>query len=608
MKFIFLFLLVLSSSTVVDAQQSKWSNEQFSSLIDSIVANTMEEYNVPGTSYAIVKNNEVIHLGVKGFANIESRELIKPDTKFMFGSIAKLFTTLAVLQLYEEGKVELDVDINNYLKAFQLPYQVTLRQLLTHTAGLEESIFDRVKLAPDEFLPLEEYLKWHIPEQILIPGEAPAYSNHGMALAGLVVQNVSGLPFEEFIRKRIFIPLGMTNSSFKLDDNSKENMAVPYPMVNGNIETAKLEYVQTIPASMLISTPEDMTRFMMFLLNNDKLVKSETLSLMLKTQYSPHPKLWGRAFGFFERNYRGKHVLEHGGSRNGFYGQISIIPEDSIGVFVITNGGRSSFRNTTIFNFLGSIYPKIGRGKNFTDNEINLSDYTGTYLSNRRVESNFGKLILQTAYVEKIKVEVSASNSLFLLGSTFQAEAEDQFDISGDSTTSFPIAFSRNKNGTVNALLLSGRSDSFRMMQWFEHELIGVVTFIVALLLFLVLIILQARRLVKGKNSIQLKRDIRSASTFRLIFCVTNFTFLSLLIGIIIFKGESLQYNVPDILYPVFSLPIIGIFALVIMIYFMSKTWHEIPKKIKIGYVLLILFSLIYIWQLHFWNFIGFQF
>lgn len=595
-----LFLVLLSIySFLLKSQNDILSNECLASLIDSIVFNNMEKYQVPGVGYAVVKNDQILQIGSKGQANIEKSIPVQFNTKFMLGSIAKLFTTVAVLQLYEEGKVKLNVDINAYLSGFKLPYEVTLRQLLTHTAGLEESVFDRVKLSKAQVLPLGDYLRTHLPEQILPPGKYAAYSNHGMALVGLVIQEVSGLRFEDFVQQRVFSPLNMNNSSFYLNEESKQSLATSYRLKKGNLWPTQLEYVQTVPASMLISTATDMAKFMVFMIqeNNSVILEPETIRLMKSEQFSHHSKLWGRGLGFFRRDYRGVQMIEHGGSRNGYYGQLTFVEKDSIGIFVVYNGVKSNFRNKVTFDFFGSIYPKIERKINFNEERVNLSEYEGTYISNRRSESDFGRLILQSTFVEKIEVEIENSQSLSVLGSMYSLESKDQFDISNSPTSSFPIAFGRNELGSIDSLFLPGRSDSFHIMKWYEHELIGLITFALSFLVFLAVTILG---LVKGL--------LNNFFRYRFIYSFFNFSFLLSFIIMLTVSGESLQYEIPEVMYLIFALPIIGVLFLGPSIFHFIRNWKGLSSMNKIMNLMFLIGSLIYSWQLHYWNFLGFNF
>lgn len=591
-------------------KKSITSNRYLTHLIDSIVTSNMEKYNVPGVSYAIVKNNEIVYLGSQGFANIEKQKKVTHKTQFMLGSIAKLFTTIAVLQLYEDGRLDLDEDINTYIKAFQIPYKVTLRQLLTHTGGLEESTLDRVKLSSEEVSSLESYLKNHLPEQILEPWIYPAYSNHGMALAGLVVQEVSKLRFEDYIQKHIFTPIGMINSTFLLDSKKIVNLAVPYNLKDKKLTPLAYEYVETAPSAMLISTSEDMAKFMQFQLNpqRSKILKPATLQLMQQRQFTAHKKLWGRGFGFFERKYRGVDLLEHGGSRAGFYGQFSIVPKDTLGIFIISNGGSSRFRTRVTFDFLKKIYPKKKADKKFTQEDIKGSEYKGIYLSNRRTVSDFSKLILQATFVEKIKVKTLDSKTLSVLGSNYQMESPDQFNISNDSLSNFPIAFGRDKKGRVDALFLPGRSDSLRKMKWYEHEELAYVIFAIGFIVFLVISI---RSLIKFKNksiTFQLKKGLYALPAYRFLYSILSSIFMLVLICLLLIVGETLQYRIPNAFYLVFSISTMSIPILIIAVLLLFKQWKNLNFKSKIYNSLFIILAVSFSLELFLWNLIGFNF
>src|SRR5690606_35310692 len=139
-------------------------------------------------------------------------------TLFRPGSVSKLFTWTAVMQLVEQGKLDLDADINQYID-FEIPLYdgilVTLRQVMTHSAGFEEQFRALITADPAAITPLGEALKYWVPERIHAPGTTPAYSNYATALAGHVVERVSGESFDDYIERHIFQPLGMSNSSFR---------------------------------------------------------------------------------------------------------------------------------------------------------------------------------------------------------------------------------------------------------------------------------------------------------------------------------------------------------------------------------------------------------
>jgi CubicO group peptidase (beta-lactamase class C family) len=187
-------------------------------FLDGLVPMQLQREDIAGAVVVVVKDGKVLVSKGYGFTDVKKRTPVSPDaTLFRPGSISKTFTWTAVMQLVEQGKLDLDRDINEYLD-FQVPHTfgrpVTLRNLMTHTAGFEEVIKDLAVDRADDLPSLQAFIKAHQPNQIYAPGTIPAYSNYGADLAGYIVQRVSGLPFEQYLQQNIFGPLGMTRATF----------------------------------------------------------------------------------------------------------------------------------------------------------------------------------------------------------------------------------------------------------------------------------------------------------------------------------------------------------------------------------------------------------
>ena len=175
--------------------------------------------DIAGAVVVVVKDGAVLVQKGYGHADVEARTPVDPAaTLFRPGSVSKLFTWTAVMQLVEQGKLDLDADVNQYLD-FEIPARdgtpVTLRQAMTHTTGFEEQIRALITADPDEITPLGDALKYWVPERIHVPGATPAYSNYATALAGYIVERVSGESFDDYIERHSFQPLGMDRSSFR---------------------------------------------------------------------------------------------------------------------------------------------------------------------------------------------------------------------------------------------------------------------------------------------------------------------------------------------------------------------------------------------------------
>ncbi|MBS3961606.1 MAG: beta-lactamase family protein, partial [Sandarakinorhabdus sp.] len=187
--------------------------------LDGFMPYALQRGHIPGAVVVVVRGDGPLLAKGYGYADVAARKPVDPDaTMFRPGSVSKLVTWTAVMQQVEAGKLDLDNDVNAYLDFTVPPYEgkpITLRQIMTHTAGFEESIRYLITSNPDALMPLGDLMKRALPAQVAAPGSTPAYSNYATALAGYIVQRVSGLPLESYFEERIFEPIGMTRSTFR---------------------------------------------------------------------------------------------------------------------------------------------------------------------------------------------------------------------------------------------------------------------------------------------------------------------------------------------------------------------------------------------------------
>ncbi|MEZ5347558.1 MAG: serine hydrolase domain-containing protein, partial [Pyrinomonadaceae bacterium] len=228
-------------------------------FLDGIMPQQLATNDIAGATISVVKDGEILFAKGYGYSDVENKKPVLPnETMFRPGSISKLFTWTAVMQLVEQGKLDLNKDVNEYLD-FKIPEAygkpITLKDILTHTPGFEEQIKDLFTFDKKPF-DLGEYVKTHIPRRIFPPGTTPAYSNYGTTLAGYIVQRVSGQPFNQYIEEHIFKPLEMKNSTFvqPLPSGLAPKMSKGYLLGSG--EAQKFEVVNAYPAGSLSSTAE----------------------------------------------------------------------------------------------------------------------------------------------------------------------------------------------------------------------------------------------------------------------------------------------------------------------------------------------------------------
>ena len=205
---------------LAEANQAGFTDlDGLETFLDEFFNKNMAELNIPGAAVAVVKDGEILFSEGYGFADLEQQIPVDPAQTIMrVGSVSKLFTATAAMQLVEQGLIDLDKDVNSYLTALQisdeLSQPVTLDQLLTHTAGFEDRVIGTSTLSPDEVLPLGEHLGDSIPKRVLEPGSVHSYSNFGFGLTGQLIEEISGMPFTQYVEENILQPVGMTRTTF----------------------------------------------------------------------------------------------------------------------------------------------------------------------------------------------------------------------------------------------------------------------------------------------------------------------------------------------------------------------------------------------------------
>jgi CubicO group peptidase (beta-lactamase class C family) len=317
--------------------------------LDGFMPYALGEADVAGAVVTVVSNGQVITERGFGYADVARRTPVDPRrTLFRPGSVSKLITWTAVMQQVEQGRLNLDADVNTYLD-FRIPeYQgrpVTLRQIMTHTAGFEESLKDLIGNDRAAVPPYGELVKRWIPLRIFAPGTTPAYSNYATSLAGYIVERVSHEPFDDYVERHIFVPLGMRNSTMRqpLPANMRPQMATGYRRASG--EPVPFEIVGPAPAGSLSSTGYDMARFMMAHLNDGELdgqriLSAETAREMHRTRasYGIGP-LDRMLLGFFETNVNGREVIAHLGDTGAFHTSLHLFIDDNTGLYASFNSG-----------------------------------------------------------------------------------------------------------------------------------------------------------------------------------------------------------------------------------------------------------------------------
>jgi CubicO group peptidase (beta-lactamase class C family) len=392
-----------------EAKTSESSHEMTAAdvgaFLDGFMPMQLEREDIAGAVVLVVKDGHVLFAKGYGYSDVAKKTPVSVDAAlFRPGSISKLFTWTAVMQLVEQGKLDLDRDVNSYLD-FKIPatfpQPITLRNLMTHTPGFEEQIKDLINKEGMPIPPLHDYMVRHMPERIYAPGTTPAYSNYGASLAGYIVERVSGKPFNDYVAENIFKPLGMTRATFvqPLPSDLAPLMSSGYQTAAGKAKP--FELVDPAPAGALAATAADMSRFMIAhlqdgRLENAQILRPETARLMHSRQFSLHPEMNGMCLGFYEESRNGLRIIGHGGDTFWFHSDLHLIPQAGVGFFVSYNSagkgeisGRTALWNHFLDRYFPYTPPPIERPATAAADARAIA---GNYISSRRSQTNFFKV------------------------------------------------------------------------------------------------------------------------------------------------------------------------------------------------------------------------
>lgn len=395
--------------------------------LDGFLPYALDSADIAGAVVMIVKDGTVLTEKGYGYADVAAKRKVDPhSTLFRPGSTSKLFTWTAVMQLVEAGKIDLDRDVNTYLD-FKVPaYQgrpITMRQIMTHTSGFEEAL-NGLFVHADQVPPLETFVKHWTPVRIFPPGTTPAYSNYATALAGYIVQRVSGEPFDAYIEHHIFQPLGMAHSTFDqpLPPALAAEMSKGYRVASQ--PPHPFEMVAGAPAGSLTTNADDMARFMLAHLDIDQqlLMKSATAHEMHDTALTVIPPLNRMELGFYEQNLDGHRIIGHGGDTQWFHSYLWLLLDNKVGVFYSQNSaGRGAaslvIRETLIDNFVDRYFPgPTTTPTSFPPRPSDAVAMAGTYEASRRSQSGVRRAL---NFFGQTSVSATASGGLRVAGFEF---------------------------------------------------------------------------------------------------------------------------------------------------------------------------------------------
>lgn len=353
--------------------------------LEELVSLNMKEWKVPGTCVAVIKDGSVILNRAFGYRNIKENLETSSDTLFAIASMSKAFTATALGILVDEGKLEWDTPIRNYIPEFELyddyaSINVTPRDLACHRTGLprHEFMWHGAKFSRREIVDKVRYLEPNLDFRY-----GYQYQNQMYVVLGYLVERLTGVSWEEFVRNRILKPLGMDNTNFSIIDSVKSpDFAMPYGEKDGEIAELKFKNVDGVgPAGCINSSLNDMIKWFLLNMNKGKLDGKQIISEKSITEtYSPQSIINDSTIRFKEipylsygmgwevQIYRGHNIIQHDGSITGFSAMGAFLPDDDLGVIILTNKyGAGIFNNILLYNIIDNML------------EMDVIDWNGRY-------------------------------------------------------------------------------------------------------------------------------------------------------------------------------------------------------------------------------------
>ena len=609
----YLLFLVLSvaflfpTDTLADDTPPEMAND-LRAFVDTTLAQTMGEHEARGAIVVAVRDDELVVNTGRGYAFFDDAQPVDPDdTLFRIGSVAKVITYIAAMQLIDRGAIDPDADITRYLQSvgvdasFDVP--ITLKHLATHTAGFGTGAVG-ITNNRDHLRPRVEILENPRAPRLRAPGDLPGYGNYATELTAQLISDESGMEFEEYVRQNVFKPIGMENSTFEQDP--KASWSTP-----GNGSTTIDLFSQMPAAGGMNATASDMGQLMLALLKDGttdegRILSEDGTANMLNQWFTPHEALEGAGFGFW-RQRRGDHVLLfHGGGIGSFRSHMILAPEKDFGLFVSYHGGAGGGSNAYfgmrdfMQAFLGEVLPV--EKPDLPEKGNAHPNHAGTYVSLEHLQTErYEKLLFMG---DSPPLTASVDNDGFLLtdggeNRWFRTDTNVYHRTDGEEALAF-------RNDDSNLYLFRG-SESLRTYQqvefWQQPMLHGW-----ALLLSLIALLsgVIGWPIAAGWRRYQGTTSNTTTNLYRAKWVVGG-AFGSLLLFILAFIGMGVT---GAIFQPPSWLPVLAVLPILVLIctgtatWFTGRAWlmNQWALVTRLHYSSIVFGLWIILWLLYYWN------
>lgn len=627
-------------------------------FVDDLVRTQIKINKTPGLAVVIVQGDEIILS--KGYGYIDEEEQIAVDpakTLFRIGSLSTIPTAFAIMQLVEQGKLDLETDVNQYLPDFKIKdafdQPVTVRYLLNRTGGFDTLTWiGEPGLEAQDKLPLSEYVRKTQPARIFPPGTQvnPIASSYDYLLAGYLVEAVSGVPFEKYMEENVFPLLSANSSTYRqpVPDSLSPFFSQGYEVHGPYADPYPYHYYNAVSANGMSASPEDMARFIIPLLNNGQLggesiLQESSVDVLLQQKFSYHPQLSGQASTFSEFNYNGHRGLFMIDLMMDYSSAIYLLPEQQVGILLFANSlmGNLLIQLPTQFCDRYQQLPAQSEetalpSASFTAEE--LERYTGFYHKTGLPERTFWKTFLIQGTWETAKVTLDENGNLNIRGGAGLYSWDTDWEPVDDVLFRFAsnkkeawtfisfdrdgyVAFGENEKGEVT-YIYSGTT-SYERMAWYEDAALHILLFALCLGAFgtylwqeviLWFIHWWTIPAYEEKGKLELSKSRYIARLLASLACLLGSGIILTLLALLLTDITWLQKYTPErqisFLNSVMAFPMIflvlvpGVLAATVFVW-KGRYW---TLKNRLYYTAVTVASTVALWQFNVWNVLGYQF
>jgi CubicO group peptidase (beta-lactamase class C family) len=596
------------------------------SYLDGIIESRLKDRGIAGATMALVKDGQIYSLQGYGYSDVNNRKKTDPNrTLFRIGSISKTFIWTALMQLKAEGKLSLEEPVKTYLPELGSKLDggekaVRVIDLMNHTPGLEDRIIGLFSKDAEDIKPLEQLLEVDPPERVRDPDTYASYSNYGAGVACRIVEAVSGMDWNDYVETKILQPAGMERTTFRqpLPQNLAGDMSKGYTNEAGQLVEQYFEYVPMTGIGGASSTAADMARYMMMHLqlgtiDSVSVLDSATAQQMQSPSFRHHPAVNPMRHGFIDFSQNGITIFGHGGDTFWFHSIMALYPEQNMGLFISFNTAENIMDPSKIVyasvirDFTDYLFPERLRTPDPVPDE-ELTGYSGEYELNRYPHSTIAK-ISKLAMV--MKVYPKEGYLATELGGNYDLWSPIGNNAFRSLESSEVIAF-EEVDGKFQHMFIGGYPIfAFDRLSVIETPGFHAMVFSLTLLIMIITLIYwplayMVRRGYREERPTKLPLAAKFLAWFNIFFYILFF----ILIGIGFANPVDLVYGVPKVVEVALAVPILNIVLLLLMGFMMAWIWRENYSKRwnRVYYFILVLTFTVAIWQLNYWNLLGWNY